>query len=115
MEHNDPRRVLHGSHAQFCPPCFHNAAQYRQWIYLNTQATQPKDRSYCLDCTPEFKDQMMKEGRCSHPETRFVIWASRSRELEVIGVSNKSIYWNKVMAGQTILNWGEDGEDQQSS
>lgn len=111
MEHNDPRRVLHGSHAQYHPPCFSNAAQYRQWMYLNTQATQPRDKSYCLDCTPEFKDQMMKEARCQHPETRFVIWASRSRELEVVGVSNKSVFWARVQAGNTILNWGEDGED----
>lgn len=58
----------------------------------------------------------MNEGRCNHPETRFVIWASRSRELEVIGVSNKSQFWGRVTAGQTILNWGDtDGEDKQSS
>jgi len=115
MVHNDPRRVLSPEKAGSYPACFSSASQYREWIYLNRQASQPRDPSYCLDCTPEFKERMMGENRCSHPETRFVIWASRSKELEVIGVCNTSPMWNRVSAGMTILNWGDDGEDQQSS
>lgn len=115
MEHNDPRLVLSGAHAQSCPDCFNSAAQYRDWMHLNRQASQPRDPNYCLDCTPEFKEQMLTQGRCRHPETRFVIWASQRREIELIGVCNKSPMWKRVIAGNTILNWGDDGEDQQPS
>lgn len=117
MERKDPRRVLSGEHAQSYPACFNNAAQYRDWVHLNRQATQPRDPSYCLDCTPEFKERMLNEHRCSHPETRFVVWTSRGKDMEVIGVCNESPMWKRVSAGMTILNWGddEDGEDQQQS
>jgi desulfoferrodoxin (superoxide reductase-like protein) len=108
MESKDPRRVLSGAHAASHPPCFNDAAQYRHWIYLNRQASQPRDPSYCLDCTPDFKTQMTEENRCTHPETRFVIWASRNKELEVIGVCNTSPMWKRVTGGMTLLNWGED-------
>lgn len=110
----DPRKVLNASKAQSHPPCFEDAKQYRDWMWLNRQARQSTDTSYCLDCTPEFKERMLNEGKCSHPETRFVVWSSRSRELEVIGVSNESIFWNRVQRGITIMNWGDTyGEDQQ--
>ena len=112
MEHKDPRLVLSGERAQYYPACFSSASQYRDWVTLNRWSAQPRDPSYCLDCTPEFKEKMMGENRCAHPETRFVVWSSRQRELEVIGVCNRSPMWNRVSAGQTILNWGdEDGED----
>ena len=108
----DPRQVLNAGRAESYPACFSSAAQYREWVTLNRWAAQPRDPSYCLDCTPEFKEQMMNESRCSHPETRFVVWTSRGKEMEVIGVCNTSPMWKRVSAGQTILNWGdEDGED----
>lgn len=112
MEPKDPRRVLSGSHAQSHPPCFDSASQYRQWLYLETQSAGPRDRNVCLDCTPEYKDQMLKENRCTHPETRFVIWANKYKEIEVIGVCNRSPMWKRVTEGTAILNWREeDGED----
>jgi hypothetical protein len=115
MEHKDPRKVLNQTCAESYPACFNDARQYRDYIWLMRQAAEPKDHGFCLDCTPEHKAKMLQEQRCSHPETKFVVWANRFRETEVIGVSNRSRYWNRVCAGQTILNWGEDGEDKQSS
>jgi hypothetical protein len=77
------------------------------------QAARPKDDGYCLDCTPEFKTQMLEEGRCSHPETRFALWKDHATgELEIIGVSNQSRFWGDVLEGNTIINGYEDDEDQ---
>ena len=56
---------------------------------------------------------MLEEGRCSHPETRFALWKDHAtQELEIIGVSDTSRFWGKVLEGNTIINGEEDGEDQ---
>lgn len=114
MRKDDPRKILSKPDAEFHPTCFESAAQYRDYVTLMRQAAEPFDSSYCLDCTPEYKSQMLAEGRCNHPETRFVIWSSNTqREPEIIGVSNKSKYWKRVSAGVTILNWGDDDKEDQ--
>lgn len=28
---------------------------------------------FCTDCTPEYQQKMIKDGRCEHPETLFEI------------------------------------------
>lgn len=112
-QRRDPRNVLSHSHAVVKPLCFESALQYRQYVTLMRQAARPKDDGYCLDCTPEFKTQMLEEGRCSHPETRFALWKDHAtQELEIIGVSDTSRFWGKVLEGNTIINGEEDGEDQ---
>jgi hypothetical protein len=113
IDWRDPRKILSSKYGESHPDCFDNAIQYRQYIWLMRQADSPKDNGYCLDCTPEHKAKMMREGRCEHPETRFVVWVSRQKEPEVIGVSDVSIFWRRVMRGETVLNWGSDGEDKQ--
>ena len=51
------------------PACFETDEQWAEWV---EQARQVGEYcSYCSDCTPEYKDRMMREGRCSHPDVKF--------------------------------------------
>ena len=110
----DPRKVLLGSRSASHPACFESPDQYRDYIHLMRQSSNPKDTGVCMDCTPEFKTQMLEEGLCDHPETRFVLWKNGfENEVEVIGVSNQSRFWKRVQKGESILNWGDDEEDKQ--
>lgn len=34
---------------------------------------QDSDRSFCWDCTPEYKFEMVSEGACVHPLVQFVM------------------------------------------
>ena len=111
----DPRKVLNTGCAESYPACFDDAKQYRDYIWLMRQAAEPRDFGYCLDCTPDHKANMLRQGLCSHPETRFVIWANKYRETEIIGVSNVSRFWQRACDGETIFNWGDYGEDKQPS
>lgn len=111
-QRRDPRNVLSHQHAMVKPPCFESALQYRQYITLMRQSARPKDDGYCLDCTPEFKTQMLEEGRCTHPETRFAFWKDHAtQELEIIGVCDTSRFWAAALQGNTIINGEENGED----
>lgn len=108
----DPRSVLLGSRAQNHPACFESAEQYRDYIHLMRQSSNPKDTGVCMDCTPEFKTKMLEQGLCEHPETRFVLWRNKIEgEIEVFGVSNQSRFWKRVQRGESILNWGDDEEE----
>lgn len=111
IDYDDPRRVLSSTYGASHPACFNDAMQYRQYKWLMRQSDSPKDFGHCLDCTAEHKAQMMKEGRCEHPETRFVVWVNRNREPETIGVSNESRFWHRVEKGESVMNWGDDGKD----
>lgn len=111
INYNDPRRVLNAKYGESHPDCFDNATAYRQYMWFIKEAASPKDRNYCLDCNPEHKSKMLAEGRCEHPETRFVVWVNKNREPEMIGVSNMSRFWHRVVKGESVFNWGEDGED----
>lgn len=108
----DPRKVLLGSRAANHPSCFESAEQYRDYIHLMRQSSNPRDTGVCTDCTPEFKTKMLEEGLCDHPETRFVLWRNQHEEsVEVIGVSSESRFWKKVQRGESILNWSENEEE----
>lgn len=108
----DPRSVLLGSRAASHPACFESSEQYRDYIHLMRQSSNPKDTGVCLDCTPEFKTQMLEEGLCDHPETRFVVWRNPQEDsVEVVGISCESRFWKKVQRGESILNWSEDEEE----
>ena len=56
------------------PLCFHSPEQMARWYQAAARARDPgelRHSDYCTDCTPEYQAQMMKEGRCAHPETTF--------------------------------------------
>lgn len=111
----NPREVLNKPQG-WKPMCFKSYEQYKDYIHLMRQSGNPRDNGYCLDCTPEFKAEMMECGRCAHPETRFIPWKNaEEEEVEIVGISSDSRYWSRVQRGITVLNWGrdEDDDDQQ--
>lgn len=94
------------------PMCFKTYDQYKDYIHLMRQSGNPKDDGVCLDCTPEFKAEMMECGKCEHPETRFVFWKNETEgEVEMVGIGSDSRYWRRIQRGVTILNWGQDEDD----
>lgn len=112
----DPRLVLNADYVKRCPPCFDSAQQYREWQYLKRLSQQWQGSpSVCVDCTPEYKEKMMCEGRCQHPETVFVTVIDKYHEAETVGISKVSKLYNRVMQGQLVFTRkmeGDDDEDQ---
>jgi hypothetical protein len=90
------------------PPCFESKKQCDQYMYMIRRVGQPMDsNNYCMDCTKEYKARMISEGRCSHPETKFITWRTNYKDLntvgrvisnlnapDVIGISNVSLFWD---------------------
>lgn len=55
------------------PPCF-TRQQWNAWRAVARQCGEDpelQEAKYCVDCTPEYQQQMVAEGRCLHPEVRF--------------------------------------------
>jgi len=64
--------ALAGEPAPPPPACFANASQYQQWrIYAIRSRI--GDSDYCTDCTRAYQHQMIKQCRCTHAKTRFVV------------------------------------------
>lgn len=51
------------------PFCFSR----KQWVLYVKAAenAKPGPASYCTDCTPEYQRQMVRAGKCGHPQARF--------------------------------------------
>jgi hypothetical protein len=109
----NPRRVLNSG--GYYPACFNSAREYSEWRLLLRQSRESMRVGYCYDCTPDYKMEMMCEGRCEHPETQFVVLrdSGNGDEIQMIGVSDQSIYWARVEQGAAVIDGAEDGEDQQ--
>lgn len=89
------------------PPCFSSKEQHNDYLYMVRRVGQPMDgNNYCLDCTKEYQAEMVCEGKCEHPETKFVVWrtnyknpevegkvVSKLNEPDIIGISNISKFW----------------------
>jgi hypothetical protein len=89
------------------PPCFQSKEQHTDYMYMIRRVGQPMDsNNYCLDCTKEYKAEMLCAGKCEHPETKFVAWRttykdpevegkviSKLNEPDIIGISNISKFW----------------------
>jgi hypothetical protein len=56
------------------PDCFTDE-EWAAWCVAARSwfAKPPADHFACIDCTPEFKQQMLEEGRCSWPDVEFVV------------------------------------------
>jgi len=66
-----PRRRPGVRPKQPVPPCF-TVEQFHDWIQY-ARAARPGAAGYCADCLPGYQERMLREGRCLHPEIRFVI------------------------------------------
>lgn len=97
------------------PQCFNSADEYHQWLFLLQLSRENIRVGFCIDCTPEYKMQMMREDRCEHPETQFIVLRDKKDQDEValVGVSSASVFWAKVERGAAVIDGVEDGQDQQ--
>lgn len=98
--------VYHGFAEAVTPKCFKSDESYHEYVatFLGASGSELKQPrvDVCRDCNPEYKEQMMKEGRCEHHETVFI----RSIRMggEVIGVAIDSAKkstsaWENAMMG----------------
>jgi len=51
------------------PECS-TAEEYRLWRHSAREVYAAYN--FCTDCTPEYKEQMLREGRCEKPDTIFL-------------------------------------------
>jgi hypothetical protein len=51
------------------PRCANSTAEYEEWRHFSRFQFLPS--GFCTDCTPEYKQKMMLEGRCDYPEIQF--------------------------------------------
>lgn len=52
------------------PVCFDSRRQYALWLEA-ARRRPPGGSVYCADCTPEYQQRMVAQGRCAHPRTTF--------------------------------------------
>lgn len=75
--------------ALFMLQCFDSTREYEAWLSMMRSsggyAYGSKTHGPCWDCTPEYKDAMVKAKRCEHPETVFKL----TREGEMVGMWKK--------------------------
>lgn len=54
--------------------------------------------NFCIDCTPEYKRQMIRRGRCEYPKTAF-----KKKRGEIVGVCSVEMLRQKVIDYQNKL------------
>lgn len=76
------------------PPCFDSFEAYETWLYhAATSDLADPAKSICMDCTPEYQAEMIFNGRCQFPETKFGyvrptrLWSGDDDELFLCGLS----------------------------
>lgn len=74
------------------PACWSSVEDWKEWNRLTLVADRPED-NYCADCTPESKQRMMHEGRCSHPE---VVFIGTRRDIDLPEEEDARIVWTGV-------------------
>lgn len=94
------------------PKCFKDETQWQEYVvavmFAHPRAKergQPRPVPYCRDCTKGFRAQMLRENRCDHQETVFIV--SDRHGGDQIGVSldvaNKASTsaWELALSGQS--------------
>lgn len=77
--------------------CFRTANEARAWA----ETTNKDGRvSPCIDCSEGYRDQMVLEARCAHPETVFI----RDDSGTIVGVNCHDPRWQYVVAGRDSRN-----------
>ena len=54
------------------PACFDSETQWSDYQREAKASGWPADR-FCRDCSPEYRNQMIRAARCAHPETVFIV------------------------------------------
>lgn len=83
------------------PDCFTLEDQwmaYEVWWNISDQNKRQTKADPCVDCDPETRNRMHKDGRCEHPETVFIL-RQRKGEEEMIGVNGNDSGWDKAVIG----------------
>ena len=95
------------------PECFHNAEQFKDYMWMVKRVRQPPDEeNYCMDCTKEYQAQMVCEGKCAHPETRFITWRTTYKDPETIGTMVSNLNEPDVIGISKISRfWGSPSLD----
>lgn len=75
------------------PKCFDSDAQWDEWNRRRREARE--NVSYCRDCLPERRENMVKEGRCEFPAVAFVI----AREGDIVGLRPDECGWFGAVTG----------------
>jgi hypothetical protein len=52
------------------PRCFKSRAQFIDWVHA-ARVANPGPSGYCVDCTSEYKEKMLKADRCTYPAVMF--------------------------------------------
>ena len=54
------------------PTCFDHA-QWAWWKKACSRASINKKDAYCEDCTPDYKREMLKAGKCDWQDVKFIV------------------------------------------
>lgn len=73
------------------PRCFSSAEEWLDWCAVRAGACSP-----CGDCTPEYRGQMLEQGRCDRPE---VVFAMDVETGEVEGLPAEDPRFSLVLRG----------------
>lgn len=86
------------------PSCFDAHAKWREYVAacIISRRDESGYINQCRDCTPEFKQAMMRSGACQHPETVFI--RSKRFKGEIIGVCidpriKRTAKWEEAVMG----------------
>lgn len=78
------------------PRCFESEDQWDEFQMLWALSNRGTKPNMCHDCTPEWRNQMIRADRCAHPETVFVM-----NDGEVVGVNgSKWFTWISALTGK---------------
>ena len=56
------------------PACFNSVGEFKLWVAAARQSPPNAAHSYCEDCTSSYRDKMILQQRCAHPNTTFRIF-----------------------------------------
>lgn len=77
------------------PRCFDSDQQWNDWREVAAGVSGP-----CADCTPEYRDRMLAERRCSRPEVVFM----REAGGDVFGLTVSDRRYARVLMGLAVTN-----------
>lgn len=79
------------------PACFDSREDWMAWRHY-ARATGVV--SVCHDCTRAYRDQMIQEDRCQHPET-IIATQETGSGTEIIGFNRHTAPWHGLATGQS--------------